>query len=171
MLARTLPFCISILITALDFMLSFCPMQVDVPIHILGGDSALITFQGEGYDPKATGESATFREVLSPSVLLGSTKLTVPGQVSPGADMGNMIRPEMCERPPSSPPPSEHPAPCFLNPAATGLFHPASCRLPPYHTTGFALGISQTAPEPADWSFSIISQRTRQLCSPGGQAV
>ncbi|XP_025008202.2 cilia- and flagella-associated protein 65 isoform X3 [Gallus gallus] len=65
----------------------FSPLEartylVDVPIHILGGDSALITFQGEGYDPKATGESATFREVLSPSVLLGSTKLTVPGQAA-----------------------------------------------------------------------------------------
>lgn len=147
------------------------PRQVDVPIHIVGGDSALITFQGEGYDPKATEESATFREVLSPSVLLGSTKLTVTGQVSPGADMSNTVRPKMCERSPSSPTPAECPAPCFLNPTAIGLFHPASCRLPPCHTTGFALGISQAAPEPADWSFSIISQRTRQLCSLGGQAV
>lgn len=161
----------SLLITAMDFMHLFCPRQVDVPIHILGGDSALITFQGEGYDPKATEESATFREVLSPSVILGSTKLTVTGQVSPGADMSNMVRPKMCERSPSSPTPAECPAPCFLNPTAIGLFHPASCRLPPYHTTGFALGISQIAPEPANWSFSIISQKARQLCSPGGQAV
>ncbi|XP_019472669.1 cilia- and flagella-associated protein 65 isoform X3 [Meleagris gallopavo] len=65
----------------------FSPLEartylVDVPIHIVGGDSALITFQGEGYDPKATEESATFREVLSPSVLLGSTKLTVTGQAA-----------------------------------------------------------------------------------------
>ncbi|NXC37869.1 CFA65 protein, partial [Penelope pileata] len=66
----------------------FSPLEartylVDVPIHILGGDSGLITFQGEGYDPNATGENATFSEVLSPSVLLGSTKLTAPGQVGP----------------------------------------------------------------------------------------
>ncbi|XP_015724709.1 cilia- and flagella-associated protein 65 isoform X2 [Coturnix japonica] len=65
----------------------FSPLEaktylVDVPIHILGGDSALITFQGEGYDPKATGVSATSRELLPPSVLLGSTKLTVPGQAA-----------------------------------------------------------------------------------------
>ncbi|OXB77111.1 UNVERIFIED_CONTAM: hypothetical protein H355_007758 [Colinus virginianus] len=65
----------------------FSPLEartylVDVPIHILGGDSVLITFQGEGYDLKATEESATFREVLSPSVLLGSTRLTVPGQAA-----------------------------------------------------------------------------------------
>ncbi|XP_065606522.1 cilia- and flagella-associated protein 65 [Cyrtonyx montezumae] len=64
----------------------FSPLEartylVDVPIHILGGDSVLITFQGEGYDLKASGESATFREVLSPSVL-GSTRLTVPGQAA-----------------------------------------------------------------------------------------
>ncbi|XP_031446362.1 cilia- and flagella-associated protein 65 isoform X1 [Phasianus colchicus] len=65
----------------------FSPLEarkylVDVPIHILGGESALITFQGEGYDPKATEESATFGEVMSPSVLLGSTKLTVTGQAA-----------------------------------------------------------------------------------------
>lgn len=154
----------------MDFMLLFCPRQVDVPIHILGGESALITFQGEGYDPKATEESATFGEVMSPSVLLGSTKLTVTGQVSPSADMSNMVKPKTCERS-ASPTPAKCPAPCFLKSTAIGPFHSASCRLPPYHTTGFALGISQTAPEPADWSFSIISQRTRQLCSPGGQAA
>nr|XP_047935645.1 cilia- and flagella-associated protein 65 isoform X3 [Anser cygnoides] len=65
----------------------FSPLEarmysVEVPIHILGGDSALITFQGVGYDPNTTGENATFSEVLSPSVLLGSTKLTVPGQAA-----------------------------------------------------------------------------------------
>ncbi|NXK54025.1 CFA65 protein, partial [Chauna torquata] len=65
----------------------FSPLEartylVEVPIHILGGDSALITFQGVGYDPNATGENAPFSEVLSPSVLLGSTKLTVPGQAA-----------------------------------------------------------------------------------------
>lgn len=68
----------------LDLDLLSCPRQVDVLIHILGGESALITFQGVGYDPNTIGETATISEVLSPSVFPGSTQLTVPGQVSPG---------------------------------------------------------------------------------------
>ncbi|NWJ00164.1 CFA65 protein, partial [Crypturellus undulatus] len=65
----------------------FSPLEarmysVDVPIHILGGDSALITFQGVGYDPNIMGETATFDRVSSPSVIPGSNKLTVPGQVA-----------------------------------------------------------------------------------------
>uniref|UniRef100_A0A493T5U6 Cilia and flagella associated protein 65 n=2 Tax=Anas platyrhynchos platyrhynchos TaxID=8840 RepID=A0A493T5U6_ANAPP len=65
----------------------FSPLEartysVEVPIHILGGRSALITFQGVGYDPNTTGENPTFSEVLAPSVLLGSAKLTVPGQAA-----------------------------------------------------------------------------------------
>ncbi|XP_032045948.1 cilia- and flagella-associated protein 65 [Aythya fuligula] len=65
----------------------FSPLEartysVEVPIHILGGRSALITFQGVGYDPNTTGENSTFSEVLAPSVLLGSAKLTVPGQAA-----------------------------------------------------------------------------------------
>ncbi|KAM6070538.1 cilia- and flagella-associated protein 65 [Chlamydotis macqueenii] len=65
----------------------FSPLEtrmysVDVPIHILGGESALITFQGAGYDPNTVGETATSSEVLSPSVFPGATKLTVPGQAA-----------------------------------------------------------------------------------------
>ncbi|NWX98190.1 CFA65 protein, partial [Nothoprocta ornata] len=65
----------------------FSPLEarmysVDVPIHILGGDSALITFQGVGYDPNIMGETAPFDRVSSPSVIPGSNKLTVPGQVA-----------------------------------------------------------------------------------------
>lgn len=67
----------------LDLKLLSCPRQVDVPIHILGGKSALITFQGVGYDPNTAGGTAMSGEVLAPSVFPGSTKLTVPGQVSP----------------------------------------------------------------------------------------
>lgn len=72
----------------LVLMFLSCPRQVEVPIHILGGRSALITFQGVGYDPNTTGENPTFSQVLAPSVLLGSAKLTVPGQVSPGTAIG-----------------------------------------------------------------------------------
>ncbi|XP_039349450.1 cilia- and flagella-associated protein 65 isoform X4 [Mauremys reevesii] len=65
----------------------FSPLEartysVDVPIHILEGDSALITFQGIGYDPHVMGETAQFDQVLSPSVTPGSSKLTVPGQTA-----------------------------------------------------------------------------------------
>ncbi|NWI67027.1 CFA65 protein, partial [Todus mexicanus] len=65
----------------------FSPLEartysVDVPIHILGGESALITFQGEGYDPKTTGETARSSKDLCPSLFPGSTKLTVPGQAA-----------------------------------------------------------------------------------------
>jgi len=68
---------------SLDLILLSCRRQVDVPIHILGGESALITFQGVGYDLNTIGDTATSSEVLPPTVFAGSTKLTVPGQVSP----------------------------------------------------------------------------------------
>ncbi|NXN30725.1 CFA65 protein, partial [Nycticryphes semicollaris] len=55
---------------------------VDVLIHILGGESALITFQGEGYDPNTIEETEIPSEVLSPSVFPGSTQLTLPGQAA-----------------------------------------------------------------------------------------
>lgn len=32
-----------------------CIFQVDVPIHIIGGDTALITFTGVGYDKRSLG--------------------------------------------------------------------------------------------------------------------
>ncbi|KAM6259969.1 cilia- and flagella-associated protein 65 isoform 4-T4 [Spheniscus humboldti] len=65
----------------------FSPLEarmylVDVPIHILGGESALITFQGIGYDLNTVGDTATSSQVFSPSVFPGSTKLTVPGQAA-----------------------------------------------------------------------------------------
>uniref|UniRef100_A0A8D0LCE8 Cilia and flagella associated protein 65 n=1 Tax=Sphenodon punctatus TaxID=8508 RepID=A0A8D0LCE8_SPHPU len=65
----------------------FSPLEartysVDVPIHILRGDSALITFQGIGYDPHIMGECAQFGKALSPSVIPGSAKLAVLGQVA-----------------------------------------------------------------------------------------
>ncbi|XP_060117268.1 cilia- and flagella-associated protein 65 isoform X2 [Heteronotia binoei] len=62
----------------------FAPLEakmysVDVPIHILEGDCALITFQGVGYDPHVMREAAQFDKVVSPVTALGSAKLTVPG--------------------------------------------------------------------------------------------
>ncbi|XP_032841235.2 cilia- and flagella-associated protein 65 isoform X2 [Tyto alba] len=65
----------------------FSPLEartylVDIPIHILGGESALITFQGVGYDPNIIGEMATSSKVLYPSVFPSSTKLIVAGQAA-----------------------------------------------------------------------------------------
>ncbi|NXV75496.1 CFA65 protein, partial [Atlantisia rogersi] len=65
----------------------FSPLEprtylVEVPIHILGGESALITFQGVGYDPNTIGETAPSSEALPPTGFAGSTKLTVPGQAA-----------------------------------------------------------------------------------------
>ncbi|NXF11617.1 CFA65 protein, partial [Smithornis capensis] len=65
----------------------FSPLEakmysVDVPIHIMGGESALITFQGVGYNPNTVGEAATSSKALSPSVFPGSTKLIVSGQAA-----------------------------------------------------------------------------------------
>ncbi|KAM9548488.1 cilia- and flagella-associated protein 65 isoform 7-T7 [Guaruba guarouba] len=65
----------------------FSPLEartyvVDVPIHIPGGESAVITFKGEGYDPNTIEETASSSKILPPSVFSGSTKLTVPGQAA-----------------------------------------------------------------------------------------
>ncbi|KAJ7405656.1 cilia and flagella associated protein 65 [Pitangus sulphuratus] len=65
----------------------FSPLEaktysVDVPIHILGGESTLITFQGVGYNPNAVGEATTSSKALSPSIFPGSNKLIVSGQVA-----------------------------------------------------------------------------------------
>ncbi|XP_069717405.1 cilia- and flagella-associated protein 65 [Phaenicophaeus curvirostris] len=63
----------------------FSPLEartywVIVPIHILGGETALITFQGVGYDPNTAGDTATSTEVLSPLAFPDSTKLALPEQ-------------------------------------------------------------------------------------------
>ncbi|XP_073401523.1 cilia- and flagella-associated protein 65 isoform X2 [Dendrobates tinctorius] len=61
----------------------FSPLEartysVTVPVHILGGDSALITFEGTGYDRSVLGDTAAF-EAFSP--LSAVPRLTLPGQV------------------------------------------------------------------------------------------
>ncbi|NXY06369.1 CFA65 protein, partial [Pteruthius melanotis] len=65
----------------------FSPLEaktysVNVPIHILEGESTQITFQGEGYSPDGAREAATSNQFFSSEVFLGSAKLTVPGQVA-----------------------------------------------------------------------------------------
>ncbi|NXT62710.1 CFA65 protein, partial [Chaetops frenatus] len=65
----------------------FSPLEaktylVDVPIHILDGESTQITFQGVGYNPNIVGEAATSSQFFSSAVIPGSAKLTMPGQAA-----------------------------------------------------------------------------------------
>ncbi|NXQ35424.1 CFA65 protein, partial [Alaudala cheleensis] len=65
----------------------FSPLEaktyvIDVPIHILEGESTQITFQGVGYNPNTSGETATSSQLFSSAVIPGSAKLTVPGQAA-----------------------------------------------------------------------------------------
>uniref|UniRef100_A0A8C5PWI0 Coiled-coil domain containing 108 n=1 Tax=Leptobrachium leishanense TaxID=445787 RepID=A0A8C5PWI0_9ANUR len=62
----------------------FSPLEaktysVNVPVHILGGDSALVTFEGVGYDSDILKDSAVF-ESFSP--LPSIPRLVAPGQVN-----------------------------------------------------------------------------------------
>ncbi|XP_063144976.1 cilia- and flagella-associated protein 65 [Candoia aspera] len=85
----------------------FCPLEakmysVDVPIHILDGDSALITFQGVGFDPQVMGETAQFDKVVSAATTPVSAKLTVPGLAAylsqPRICLGNIPVYSKCSR-------------------------------------------------------------------------
>nr|XP_019597442.1 PREDICTED: cilia- and flagella-associated protein 65 [Rhinolophus sinicus] len=62
----------------------FSPLEAktytaDVPIHILGWDSATICFQGVGYDPHVMGDTAPFHNISGDNSSIHS-KLMVPGQ-------------------------------------------------------------------------------------------
>ncbi|NXB41086.1 CFA65 protein, partial [Eulacestoma nigropectus] len=65
----------------------FSPLEaktysVDVPIHILEGESTPITFRGEGHHPDIVQEASTSGQFFSSAVFPGSAKLTVPGQAA-----------------------------------------------------------------------------------------
>ncbi|NWW67833.1 CFA65 protein, partial [Ifrita kowaldi] len=66
----------------------FSPLEaktysVDVPIHILEGESTPVTLQGVGYNPKATVQKTdTSSQFVSSGVFPGFAKLTVPGQAA-----------------------------------------------------------------------------------------
>ncbi|XP_052605856.1 cilia- and flagella-associated protein 65 isoform X1 [Peromyscus californicus insignis] len=53
---------------------------VDVPIHILGWNSAVIRFQGVGYDPCVMGDTAPFHNISSWDNSSIYSRLMVPGQ-------------------------------------------------------------------------------------------
>ncbi|KAM5267433.1 cilia- and flagella-associated protein 65 isoform 1-T1 [Hipposideros larvatus] len=53
--------------------------SVDVPIHILGWNSAIICFQGVGYDPHVMGDTAPFHNISWDYSSIHS-RLVVPGQ-------------------------------------------------------------------------------------------
>ncbi|XP_075386330.1 cilia- and flagella-associated protein 65 [Tenrec ecaudatus] len=75
---------------------------VDVPIHILGWNSALIRFHGVGYDPHVMGATAPFHNISS--LENGSThfRLTVPGQMillsQSSISLGNVPVQSKCSR-------------------------------------------------------------------------
>ncbi|XP_074047437.1 cilia- and flagella-associated protein 65 isoform X2 [Macrotis lagotis] len=54
---------------------------VDVPIHILGWNSAVIRFEGVGYDRFIMGDTAPFHTITTNDPTPVTTKLVVPGQV------------------------------------------------------------------------------------------
>ncbi|XP_068102097.1 cilia- and flagella-associated protein 65 isoform X2 [Hyperolius riggenbachi] len=61
----------------------FSPLEaktysVTVAVHILGGDSALITFEGIGYERSVLGDTAVFEDI---SPLAATPMLTLPGQI------------------------------------------------------------------------------------------
>ncbi|NWW24601.1 CFA65 protein, partial [Falcunculus frontatus] len=65
----------------------FSPLEaetytVDVPIHILDGESTSITFQGVGYDTNLVREATIFGQLFSSAVFPGSAKIIVPGQAA-----------------------------------------------------------------------------------------
>ncbi|NXS88297.1 CFA65 protein, partial [Erpornis zantholeuca] len=65
----------------------FSPLEaktysVNVPIHILEGESTQITFQGEGYNPDNAREADTSNQFFSSAAFPGSAKLTLPGQAA-----------------------------------------------------------------------------------------
>ncbi|NXO11170.1 CFA65 protein, partial [Oriolus oriolus] len=65
----------------------FSPLEaktysVDVPIHIVEGESTPITFQGAGYNPNIVREAAASSHFSSFAAFPCSAKLTVPGQAA-----------------------------------------------------------------------------------------
>ncbi|XP_006496055.1 cilia- and flagella-associated protein 65 isoform X4 [Mus musculus] len=53
---------------------------VEVPIHIIGWNSAVVCFQGVGYDPCVMGDTAPFHSISSWDSSSISSRLMVPGQ-------------------------------------------------------------------------------------------
>ncbi|XP_041929012.1 cilia- and flagella-associated protein 65 isoform X1 [Alosa sapidissima] len=62
----------------------FSPLEaktysVDIPIHVLEGDSVLIQFEGSGFDSRDLGMSAPFR--LDPHLVPCTQRVPLPGQI------------------------------------------------------------------------------------------
>ncbi|XP_038048739.1 cilia- and flagella-associated protein 65-like [Patiria miniata] len=64
----------------------FSPLEaktymVDVPIHIIGGDTALITFTGVGYDKRIMGETMPLTDGTEISNVPATQSIPMPGQL------------------------------------------------------------------------------------------
>ncbi|XP_063101487.1 cilia- and flagella-associated protein 65 isoform X2 [Cavia porcellus] len=71
--------------TTAQILWIFSPIEaktytVDVPIHIVGWNSALIQFQGVGYDPHVMGDTAPFHNISSWDNSSINARLMIPGQ-------------------------------------------------------------------------------------------
>ncbi len=75
-----LPFTLSVKVTNLT-LLNHCYLQVNVPIHIIGGDTALITFTGIGYDKRIMGDTMKMNSQLEPSSVPTVQSVPIPGQL------------------------------------------------------------------------------------------
>ena len=71
---------------------------MDTPIHILGWNSAIIRFQGVGYDPHVMGDTAPFHNISSGDNSSIHSRLMVPGQVG-GRELGRPEAQEEAEGP------------------------------------------------------------------------
>jgi hypothetical protein len=77
--------------------------QVEVPIHIIGWNSAVVCFQGVGYDPCVMGDTAPFHSISSWDSSSISSRLMVPGQVgereqgNPEAMKGLRVKGGQCQ--------------------------------------------------------------------------
>lgn len=64
-----------------DHTFSSSHLQVNVPIHIIGGDTALITFTGVGYDKRILGDSMDLNSQLETSGVPSVQSVPIPGQL------------------------------------------------------------------------------------------
>ena len=55
--------------------------QVDVPIHVHNGDTAIITFTGVGYDKRIMGDTMPMTDQQDLTGVPGIQSVPVPGQV------------------------------------------------------------------------------------------
>lgn len=64
----------------LDSRISFY-LQIDVPIHVHNGDTAIVTFTGVGFDRRVMGDTMPVTDQQDLTGVPGVQSVSVPGQV------------------------------------------------------------------------------------------